>query len=143
MEFCDENTTSGPILVLEQNRPNLNKFQTNLRNVCVSVILEFCVSFAPKFHRIWVQSIHTFWHIKIPVSTASYATPFDFIKFFLVFSYIIDDHSYLNCRISTKLLLIACLIKTQFLIYWPARYGYKLRNVLWFKKYNTSDLYGR
>ena len=32
-----------PKKVLDQNGPYINMFQTNLRNVCVSVILEFCL----------------------------------------------------------------------------------------------------
>ena len=42
----------------------------------------------------------------MPDVTVSYGTPFDFIMFFWVFSYIFDENSYLNCCISTKLSLI-------------------------------------
>ena len=49
----------------------------------------------------------------MPDVTASSETPFDFIVFFWVFSYIFDDHSCLNCCISTKLSLIVYLINTD------------------------------
>ena len=44
-----------------------------------------------------------------------------FYCIYKVFSYIIIDHSYLNCCISAKLSLIKCLISTRILIYRHAR----------------------
>ena len=42
--------------------------------------------------------------------TASYETTLDFIAFFLIFSYIIDDHSYLKYCIPTKFSQIVHLV---------------------------------
>ena len=58
--------------------------------------------------------------------TASYGMPFDFIAFFWIFSYIIDEHSYLDCCIFTKLSQIICLMCTFWFICIPnvtAGYG--------------------
>ena len=43
--------------------------------------------------------------------------PFDFITFFLVFSYIIDEYSWLKHCIFTKLSQIMCLINVKILVY--------------------------
>ena len=51
----------------------------------------------------------------MPDVTANYGRPFDFIEFFWLFSQIIDDHSCLNCCISTKLSQIVCLVTLHIL----------------------------
>ena len=65
----------------------------------------------------------------VPDVTASYGTPW-FYCVFWAFTYIIIDHSCLNCCI--KLLQIVCLINTHILICWHGRYNNKLRKALWF-----------
>ena len=57
-----------------------------------------------------VSLIHTFWYFNLPDVTARYGMPFDFITFFWVFSYILDDHTRLNFCVSTKLWLISCIL---------------------------------
>ena len=60
-----------------------------------------------------VWSIYTFWYIDMPDVTAIYGTPYDFMAFFWLFSYIIIDHSCLNCCIFIKLSLIVYLVNTD------------------------------
>ena len=57
---------------------------------------------------------------------------FWFYNVFWALSYIINDHSCLNCCISTKLSLIICLISTHILTYRHARCHSKLWNASWF-----------
>ena len=53
----------------------------------------------------------------MPNVTASYGRLFEFIVFLgYLFSYIIEDHSYLNCCISAKLSQIVCLINVHILV---------------------------
>ena len=60
-------------------------------------------------HRICAKLTYTFWYIDMSDKTASYGTTLDFITFFWVFSYIIDDYWCLNCCIFTiKLSQIVC-----------------------------------
>ena len=78
------------------------------------------------------QNSHTFWSIDKLDVTAIYGKPLDFIAFFWVFSYIIDDHSFLKCCISTKLSQIVCPIIVHILVCQNVKCVYRLRMVLWF-----------
>ena len=71
--------------------------------------MHLCFITSPNFHKMYVWSIHIFWYIDMPDVTSSYGAPFDLILFFWVFSYIIDDHSYLKYCIFAKLSQIVCL----------------------------------
>ena len=54
---------------------------------------------------------------------------------FLAFSYIIDDHSCLNCLICAKLSHILCPIDTHILACQNAKFNCKLWQVLWFNTF--------
>ena len=99
-----------------------------------------------------------YWYVKMPDVTACFGKSIKFItffcefctiikcqmwlqvierslillRFFLVFSYVIDDHSYLKYCIFTKFSQIACLINTHIMICSHARCNYKLQKVLRF-----------
>ena len=51
---------------------------------------------------------------------------------FRVYSYIIDDHLWLNCCISNKLSQIVCLINVNILVCQYTKYDCKLWKVFWF-----------
>ena len=83
----------------------------------------------------FTECIYMFWYINIPELTASYGIFLWFYCVFWSFSYIIIDHSCLNCCISTKLSRIMHLINTHILICWYARCNYKLLELVWFNKF--------
>ena len=64
--------------------------------------------------------------------TVNYGTLLDFYCIFWEFSYLIDDHSCLNCCISTKLSHNVCLINLHIVVYHYAKCDRKLWNALRF-----------
>ena len=68
--------------------------------------------------------------IFMPDVTAIYGTPLDFIAFFWVFSYIIDEYSCLKYCIFTKLSQIMYLIDVHILVCQHAKYDCMLWKVL-------------
>ena len=66
-----------------QNGPYINTFQISLKNVCLSVILEFWLS----SELLYFYQIFTiqYCYVKMPDVTACYGMPLNFIRFFFEF----------------------------------------------------------
>ena len=79
-----------------------------------------------------------YWYVKMPDVPASYGTPFDFIAFFKVFSYIIDEHSCLNCLIFTKNSYIVTTIHVCSIVFSPI--FHRLYDVI-FNQYTHFDMF--
>ena len=79
-----------------------------------------------------VKSIRIFLYIDLPDVTASYGRPFDFIAFFWVFSYTIDEYSCLKYFIFNKLLQFVYLINVHILVCQNAKCDCRLWQFLWF-----------
>ena len=128
-------------MVLDKNEPYISTFHTNLRKVCLSVILEFCLSVV----------------VGICVLAPAYTCLYRGLKylptiigtlFYLIFGTIFlgrsatlpyvwkirhknERHLRLVAQIFTKLSQNVCLISIHILIYWHARCNCKLWNAHW------------
>ena len=107
--------------VLYQIGPYINTFQTNIKNICLSVILEFCLS-----------SIGVC--VLAPAYTSLCREIFTKVKYIIVVDPLRDG--FLIFEIFPKCMLKfsqnVCLINIYILIYRSARCDCKLWNALWF-----------
>ena len=120
--------------VLDQNGPYINMFQTNLRNDCLSVILEFCLLsssvcvLAPAYTSLCRELEYLPKVRYIILFDPNGAEILIFQTVFLgrtaTLPYVWKIHP--KAHIFTKLSQDVCLVDTHILIYWYARCNCKL-----------------
>ena len=117
---------------------SVDPFGSKIRNACLSssaAHLWSVYSLHKLMYRLAIFTKNTIFYPKS--SKRSWIFDFrysflDFIAFFWVFSYIIDDLSCLNCFISTKLSQIVCLINVYILLCQYSKCYGRLSNLMCF-----------